>query len=79
MEKNKKYYLFFFILFIFFEFFQSESLTNEDTKFLSLKNNEVNLRLGPSFEYPIKLTYKKKILTYYNFRYIGCLEENKRF
>ena len=62
MEKNKKYYLFFFILFIFFEFFQSESLTNEDTKFLSLKNNEVNLRLGPSFKYPIKLTYKKKYL-----------------
>ena len=62
MEKNKKYYLFFFILFIFFKFFQSESFTNEYTKFLSLKNNEVNLRLGPSFEYPIKLTYKKKYL-----------------
>ena len=62
MEKIKKYYLFFFILFTFFEFFLSESLANEDTKFLSLKNNEVNLRLGPSFEYPIKLTYKKKYL-----------------
>ena len=62
MEKNKKYYLFFFILFIFFEFFHSKSLANEDTKFLSLKNNEVNLRLGPSFEYPIKLTYNKKYL-----------------
>ena len=62
MEIIKKYYLFFFILFIFFEFFLSESLANEDTKFLSLKNNEVNLHLGPSFEYPIKLTYKKKYL-----------------
>ena len=62
MEKIKKYCLFFFILFTFFEFFLSESLANEDTKFLSLKNNEVNLRLGPSFEYPIKLTYKKKYL-----------------
>ncbi len=59
MKKNKKYYLFFLILFIFFEFFQSESLANEDTKFLSLKNNEVNLRFGPSREYPIKLIYKK--------------------
>jgi SH3-like domain-containing protein len=29
---------------------------------LSLKNNEVNLRQGPSFEYPIKLIYKKKYL-----------------
>ena len=28
--------------------------------FLSLKNTEVNLRQGPSFEYPIKLIYKKK-------------------
>ena len=31
-------------------------------KFLTLKNNEVNLRLGPSFEYPVKLIYKKKYL-----------------
>ena len=30
--------------------------------FLSLKNNAVNLRQGPSFDYPIKLTYKKKFL-----------------
>ena len=30
--------------------------------FLTLKNNEVNLRQGPSFEYPIKLIYKKKYL-----------------
>ena len=27
-----------------------------------MKNNEVNLRQGPSFEYPIKLIYKKKYL-----------------
>ena len=62
MEKSKKFYLFFFILFIFFKFFQLELLANENIKYLSLKNNEVNLRLGPSFEYPIKLTYKKKYL-----------------
>ncbi len=30
--------------------------------FLSLKNNIVNLRQGPSFEYPIKFIYKKKYL-----------------
>ena len=29
---------------------------------MTLKNDEVNLRLGPSFEYPIKLIYKKKYL-----------------
>ena len=27
-----------------------------------MKNNEVNLRQGPSFKYPIKLIYKKKYL-----------------
>ena len=27
-----------------------------------LKNNEVNVRYGPSFEYPIKFIYKKKFL-----------------
>ena len=62
MKKIKKYYLFLFILFIFFEFFLSESLANEEIKYLSLKNTEVNLRLGPSFEYPVKLTYNKKYL-----------------
>ena len=30
--------------------------------FLTLKNIEVNLRQGPSFEYPIKLVYRKKYL-----------------
>ena len=30
--------------------------------FLTLRNDKVNLRLGPSFEYPIKLFYKKKFL-----------------
>ncbi len=62
MKKINKYYIFFFTLFIFLTFFSSKSFSNEDIKFLSLKNNEVNLRLGPSFEYPIKLTYNKKYL-----------------
>ena len=30
--------------------------------FLTLRNDKVNLRQGPSFKYPIKLFYKKKYL-----------------
>jgi SH3-like domain-containing protein len=37
-------------------------MADENIKFLSLKNNEVNLRIGPSFKYPIKLIYKKRYL-----------------
>ena len=33
-----------------------------DEYFLTLRNNKVNLRQGPSFEYPIKIFYKKKFL-----------------
>tara|TARA_B100000427_G_C15380753_1_gene538798 strand:- start:192 stop:665 length:474 start_codon:yes stop_codon:yes gene_type:complete len=62
MEKTNKFYFFFIILYFFFQFFLLNSLASENINFLSLKNNEVNLRLGPSFEYPIKLTYKKKYL-----------------
>jgi SH3-like domain-containing protein len=61
MKKNK-YSLYkplvFFLILLFF----SPTLANEELKFLSLKNNEVNLRIGPSFEYPIRLTYIKKYL-----------------
>jgi len=57
-----RYYLPIFILLIFFEFFLYKSHANENIKFLSLKNHEVNLRLGPSFQYPIKLIYNKKYL-----------------
>ena len=62
MEKKNKYYLVPLILFFLILFCFSDSIANENKKFLSLKNNEVNLRQGPSFEYPIKLTYKKKYL-----------------
>ena len=57
MKINNKYYLIFLVL-----FFTTKSFPNESINFLSLKNNEVNLRQGPSFEYPIKLIYKKKYL-----------------
>ena len=79
MKKIKKYYLFLFILFIFFEFFLSASLANEDIKYLSLKNTEVNLRLGPSFEYPIKLTYNKKYLPIIIFDKSGAWRKIKDF
>jgi len=38
----------------------AEVAANEKVNFLTLKNNKVNLRQGPSFEYPVKLIYKKK-------------------
>ena len=62
MEKNNKHYLIILVLFFSILFFLPKSFANENANFLSLKNNEVNLRQGPSFEYPIKLVYKKKYL-----------------
>ena len=50
------------ILFFSFSLFVSNIYANEKKEFLTLKKNEVNLRQGPSFEYPIKLVYKKKYL-----------------
>ena len=46
------------ILIIISFFFQFSSLA-EDEKFLSLKKNKVNVRYGPSFDFPIKYIYKK--------------------
>tara|TARA_B100001123_G_scaffold190202_1_gene217027 strand:+ start:5103 stop:5570 length:468 start_codon:yes stop_codon:yes gene_type:complete len=60
MKSNKKYYfgiLFFLNLFPFLTFAE-----DGNKNFLSLRNDEVNLRQGPSFEYPVKLIYKKKYL-----------------
>ena len=62
MKKNNKHYLIILVLFFSILFFFSKSSANENVNFLSLKNNKVNLRQGPSFEYTIKLTYKKKYL-----------------
>ena len=52
MLKNISY------LFIYFLFFNI-SLANENNTYLMLKNNEVNVRFGPSLDYPIKYIYKK--------------------
>ena len=62
MRKNNNHYLIIFVLFFLILFFFPKSFANESKKFLSLKNNEVNLRQGPSFEYPVKFIYKKKYL-----------------
>ena len=62
MMKKNKYYLIFLFSFLLTLFSTSKSFSNENLNFLSLKNTEVNLRQGPSFEYPIKLVYRKKYL-----------------
>ena len=46
---------------IIFYFIFLSSFANEEY-FLTLRNDKVNLRLGPSFNYPIKIIYKKKYL-----------------
>ena len=62
MKKSNKYYLILLVLFFSILFFLQNSFAKDDINFLSLKKDEVNLRQGPSFEYPIKLIYKKKYL-----------------
>ena len=59
--KDKNYYTFL-ILFFLINFFIPKSLASESVNFLSLKNNEVNVRIGPSKKYPVKYIYKKKYL-----------------
>ena len=46
------------ILLVTFIFFQVSSVAGEE-KFLSLKKNKVNVRYGPSFDFPVKYIYKK--------------------
>ena len=66
---------------IFFILFTFQNLLAEEY-FLTLRNDKVNLRQGPSFEYPIKLFYKKKFLPvliqekFENFRKIRDHENN---
>jgi SH3-like domain-containing protein len=53
-----------------------------DEYFRTLRNDKVNLRQGPSFEYPIKIIYKKKFLpiliqdSFDNFRKVRDHENN---
>ena len=39
-----------------------ENVFSSENYFLTLRNEKVNLRQGPSFEYPVKIFYKKKFL-----------------
>ena len=47
------------ILIFLFIFPFNLALANKENFFLMLKNNKVNVRYGPSFDYPIKYIYKK--------------------
>ena len=52
--------MFKFIIIFFYLFFVTfYSYSEEKKTFLMLKNNKVNVRYGPSFDYPIKYIYKK--------------------
>ena len=63
-------------------FFLTSNIFAAEEYFLTLRNDKVNLRQGPSFEYPIKLFYKKKFLPVIiqdksdNFRQIKDHENN---
>ena len=48
--------------FIFIIFFILSDLHAKEEYFLTLRNEKVNLRQGPSFDYPVKIFYKKKFL-----------------
>ena len=69
-------------LFLFLYLFSSFNLFSFEEYFLTLRNEEVNLRQGPSFDYPIKLFYKKKLLPvliqdkFENFRKVRDHENN---
>ena len=56
--KNKMYK----IIFLFFLTVLINDLLAVEKKFLTLRNNKVNLRQGPSFQYPVKIFYNKKYL-----------------
>ena len=43
-------------------FFNFGHLFSNEEYFLTLRNEKVNLRQGPSFDYPVKIFYKKKFL-----------------
>ena len=50
------------IIIILFFYFFSINLYSKDEYFRTLRNDIVNLRQGPSFDYPIKIFYKKRFL-----------------
>ena len=62
MKKKINNFFTILIIFIFSLLFSKNIAANENIVFLSLKNSEVNVRVGPSKNYPIKFIYKKKYL-----------------
>ena len=50
------------LIIILFLLLPYEILHSMDEYFLTLRNDKVNLRQGPSFDYPVKIFYKKKFL-----------------
>ena len=50
------------LILILFFFLNFENVFSSEEYFLTLRNEEVNLRQGPSFDYPVKIFYKKKYL-----------------
>ena len=52
---NRLFLLFFFTILI-------NDLLAVEKNFLTLRNDKVNLRQGPSFQYPVKIFYNKKYL-----------------
>ena len=50
------------VLLFFFYLLSFQNLYSNDEYFRTLRNDKVNLRQGPSFDYPIKIFYKKKFL-----------------
>ena len=70
------------IIFFFIFFYIIQHSQAKDEYFMTLRNDKVNLRQGPSKDYPIKIFYKKKFLpvlvedTSYNFRKIRDHENN---
>ena len=50
------------LIFCFSFLLVDNTLGNEKDYFLTLKYNKVNVRQGPSSEYPVKFIYKKKYL-----------------
>ncbi len=70
------------IIIILFFYFFSINLYSKDEYFRTLRNDIVNLRQRPSFDYPIQIFYKKKFLpvlvqdSLENFRKIRDHENN---
>ena len=50
------------IIFFLILIFNQSSFANENSYFLILKHNKVNVRYGPGLDYDVKYIYKKKYL-----------------